>query len=65
MVESGTLKAVSKGFLCAIQDQVAATRSYQLIYAPTLMTCRKCHSYAEPVPHMVSGCPTLATNQYL
>lgn len=63
---SSTLAPESEGFLIALQDQAVLTRSHSALFSqssPTT-TCRKCSQFVETVPHIVSGCPTLASNQY-
>ena len=50
----------------AAQDQSLSTQLYHsnIIKDGTDPKCRLCHKYNESIDHIVSGCPTLANNEY-
>ena len=62
-----SLKGETEGFILAAQDQSIATWMYQ---AKTLKNgadpqCRLCTHSEETIDHMMSGCPTIVTTEYL
>ncbi|KAF2893758.1 hypothetical protein ILUMI_12413 [Ignelater luminosus] len=64
----GELYPKTEGFVVAIQNQVISTRNYkQYILKEALDSdkCRKCHQMSEKVDHITSGCPILASKQYI
>ena len=60
------LKGETEGLITASQDQALNTRYYSKhIKQGTTDRCRMCHTQAETVEHIISGCQTLAADQYL
>ena len=61
------LKGETEGLIIATQDQVLNTRYYSkhIIKQGTTDRCRMCHTQPETVEHIISGCQTLAADQYL
>ncbi|XP_030767020.1 uncharacterized protein LOC115890810 [Sitophilus oryzae] len=55
-----------EGFICAIEDQVIATRSHRKFVLKENITdrCRMCNQFSESIQHISSGCPTLAPTSY-
>ena len=67
-LKAGGLKAVTKGFIIAAQDQSLATRSYQhnILKKPDVdPKCRLCGRFDEIIDHLVSGYPELAKTEYI
>ena len=62
------LHSESESTVCAIQDQVIATRVYEVKIMgkrlPSLM-CRVCGQAEETIIHLLSSCPSLAPTAYL
>ena len=61
------LKGEFEGLITAAQDQALNTRCYSkhIIKQGTTDRCRMCHTQPETVEHIISGCQTLAADQYL
>ena len=61
------LKGETEGLFIAAQDQALNTRYYSkhIIKQGTTDRCRMCHTQPETVEHIISGCQTLAADQYL
>ena len=61
------LKGETEGLITAAQDQALNTRYYSkhIIKQGTTDRCRMCHTHPETVEHIISGCQTLAADQYL
>ena len=61
------LKGVTEGLITAAQDQALNTRYYSkhIIKQGSTDRCRMCHTQAETVEHIISGCQTLAADKYL
>ena len=61
------LKEETVGLITAAQDQAQNTRYYSkhIIKQGTTARSRMCYSQSETVEHIISGCQTLAANQYL
>ena len=61
------LKGETEGLITAAQDQALNTRYYSkhIIKQGTTDRCRMCHTQPETVEHIISGCQTLAADQYL
>ena len=61
------LKGETEGLITATQDQALNTRYYSMhiIKHGTTDRCRMCHTQPETVEHIISGCQTLAADQYL
>ena len=61
------LKWDTEGLIIAAQVQALNTRQYckHIIKQGTTDRCRVCHSQPETVEYIISGCQTLATDQYL
>ena len=61
------LKGETEGLITAAQDQVLNTRYYSkhIIKQGTTDRYRMCHTQPETVEHIISGCQTLAGDQYL
>ena len=61
------LKGETEGLITAAQDQALNTRYYikHIIKQGTADRCRMYHTQQENVEHIISGCQTLATDQYL
>ena len=61
------LKGEIEGLLTTAQDQALNTRYYSkhIIKQGTTERCRMCHTQPETVEHIISGCQTLAADQYL
>ena len=61
------LKGETEGLITAAQDQALNTRYYSkhIIKQGSTDRCRMCHTRAETVEHIVSGCQTLAADKYL
>ena len=60
------LKAETKGFIMAAQDQSLFTRNYQanMIKNGTDTRCRLCEDKLETIDHLVAGCLILAPKEY-
>ena len=61
------LKGETEGLITAAQDQAVNIRYYSkhIIKQGTTDRCRMCHTQPETVEHIISGCQTLAADQYL
>ena len=61
------LKWETEGLITAAQDQALNTRYYSkhIIKQGTTDRCRMCHTQPETVEHIISGCQTLAADQYI
>ena len=61
------LKGETEGLITAAQDQALNTRycSKHTTKQGTTDRCRMCHTQPETVEHILSGCQTLAADQYL
>ena len=61
------LKGETEGLITAAQDQALNTRYYSkhIIKQGSTDRCRMCHTQAETVGHIISGCQTLAADKYL
>ena len=61
------LKGETAGLIKAAQDQALNIRYYtkHIIKQGTMDRCRMCHMQPETVEHIISGCQTLAADQYL
>ena len=61
------LKGDTEGLTTAAQDQALNTRYYSkhIIKQGTTGRCGMCHTQPETVEHIISGCQTLAADQYL
>ena len=61
------LKEETEGLITAAQDQALNTRYYSkhIIKQGSTDRCRMCHTQAESVEHIISGCQTLAADKYL
>ena len=61
------LKGETEGLITAAQDQALNTRYYSkhIIKQGSTDKCRMCNSQPEPVEHIISGCQSLAADQYL
>ena len=61
------LKGETEGLITAAQDQALNTRYYSkhITKQGTTDKCRMCHTQPETVKHIISGCQTLAADQYL
>ena len=66
MMHSG-LKGETDGFITAAQDHALNTRYYSkhIIKQGSTDRCRMFHTQPETVEHIISGCQTLAADQYL
>ena len=64
---SSGLKAETKGFILDAQDQSLLTRNYQakVMKSGADPRCRICTQYDKTIDHLISGCTTLAPNEYL
>ena len=60
-------KRETVGLITVAQDQALNTRYYSkhIIKQGTTDRCRMCHTQPETVEHIISGCQTLAAEQYL
>ena len=61
------LTGETEGLITAAQDQALNTRYYSkhIIKQGTTDRCRMCHTQPETVKPIISGCQTLAADQYL
>ena len=61
------LKGETEGLITAAQDQALKTRYYSkhIIKQGSTDKCRMCNSQPETVEHIISGCQSLAVDQYL
>ena len=61
------LKGETEGLITTAQDQTLNTRYYSkhIIKQGSTDRCRMCHTQAETVKHIISGCQTLAADKYL
>ena len=61
------LKGETEGLITAAQDQALNTRCYSkhIIKQGSTDRCRMCHTQVETVEHIISGCQTLAADNYL
>ena len=59
-------KGETEGLITAAQDQALNIRYYSkhIIKQGTTDRCRMCHTQPENVEHIISGCQTLAADQY-
>ena len=66
MKHSG-LKPETEGLITAAQDQALNTMYYsqQIIKQGATDRCRMCHTQFKAVEHIISGCQTLTTDNYL
>ena len=66
-VASSGLKSETEGFIIAAQDQSLLTRNFQanILGNSADPKCRVCDKHTETIDHLVSGCPMLATTEYL
>ena len=64
---SSRLKAKTEGFILAAQNQSLLTRNYQskIMKNGVDPRCRICTQHEETIDHLISGCSTLAPNEYL
>ena len=64
---SSGLKAETEGFILAAQDQSLITRNNQakVMKNGADPRCPICTQYEKTIDHLISGCPTLALNEYL
>ena len=64
---SSGLKSETEGFIIAAQDQNLPTRNFQanILENGTEPNWRVCDKHTETIDHLVSGCPILATTEYL
>lgn len=63
----GDLFRETEAYMIAIQDNVLPTRNYQryVIKTPNVKDeCRKCGEKGETVEHIISGCKTMAGEEY-
>ena len=60
------LKGETEGLITAAQDQALNTRYYSkhITKQGTTDRCRMCHTQPATVEHIISGCQTLAADQY-
>ena len=68
MAKAASVKAETKGFIIAAQDQSLPTRWYQynILKKPDVdPKCRLCGRFDETIDHLVSGCPELAKTEYI
>ena len=65
---NGNLYAETEAFMIAIQDQVIPTKNYikYVIKDPNITDdkCRRCGNLPETIDHIISGCTSLAQNEY-
>ena len=61
------LKGETEGLITAAQDKALNTIYYSkcIIKQGTTDRCRMCHTQPEALEHIISGCQTLAADQYL
>ena len=61
------LKGEIEGLITAAWDEALNMRYYSkyIIKQGTTDRCRMCHTQPETVQHIISGCQTLAADQYL
>ena len=61
------LKGETEGLITAAQDQALNTRYYSkhIIKQGSTDRCRMCHTQAETVEHIISGCQSLVADKYL
>ena len=61
------LKSKTKGFITAARDQSLPTRNFQanILENGADPKCSVCDKYTKTNDHLVSGCPMLATTEYL
>ena len=66
-LRSSGLKAETEGFIIAAQDQSLFTRNFQanILKNGADPSCRLCDKSCETIDHLVSGCSTLAPNEYV
>ena len=66
-LKSSGMKPETEGFIIAAQDQSLQTNNYKVHIQKTGTNamCRYCREHQETIDHLVSGCPTLAINEYL
>ena len=68
MAKAASVRAETKGFIIAAQDQSLPTRWYQynILKKPDVdPKCRLCGRFDETIDHLVSGCPELAKTKYI
>ena len=66
-LRSSELKSETEGFIVAAQHQSLLTKNYQakLMKNRADPRYRIYFQYEETIDHLISGCPTLAPNEYL
>ncbi|RWR99206.1 uncharacterized protein B4U79_10239, partial [Dinothrombium tinctorium] len=65
-LKAGYLQPETEGFVCAIQDQVFPTKYYQKTILKTDDgKCRLCKTADESLNHLLAGCSTLTSSDYL
>ena len=64
---SSGLKSETEGVIIAALDQSLPTRNFQANILETGIDtkCRVCDKHTETIDHLVSGCPILASTEYL
>ena len=65
-LRSAGLKAETEGFIVAAQDQSFFTRNFQanILHNGANLRCRLCNTSIETTDRLISGCITLAPNEY-
>jgi hypothetical protein len=53
--------------IMAAQDQAISTNYFEkkILKQEIESRCRLCKEYEETIDHLISGCPTLAKNEYI
>jgi hypothetical protein len=66
--DRGELFRETETYMVAIQDGVMPTRNYQKYITKTTNIkdeCRKCGENGETIEHVISGCRTMANEEYI
>jgi uncharacterized protein (UPF0371 family) len=62
-----TLRGETESVIMAAQDQAISTNYFKkkMLKEDIESRCRLCKQYEETIDHLISGCPTLAKNEYI
>jgi hypothetical protein len=66
MWKVGDINGETESVIMAAQDQAISTNYFKKkIFKQIESRCRLCKEYEEIIDHLISGCPTLAKNEYI
>jgi hypothetical protein len=63
----GDIKGETESVIMTAQDQAISTNYFKkkILKQEIESRCRLCKEYEETIDHLISGCPTLAKNEYI